>query len=305
MAATKKEYKGRGIHKADFFSSLKSGNLSKMIEIIRNDKDLDLQIREDYLNIYYMGGNIAKVNSENSIEFDKFYFYLDMKTIPTKTIKKNPIKVKEFTEKRNELIRKFKNQNYAEFFCDAKQIMDKWFAINPKSERMEQHELSIENQYGKSDYTIIDIEYQVSTQSDFVYKITPNGNDTQKKPRFDIIAVNKKGKLFIIELKKGTKALKDKSGLKEHWDCYQHSIARNTEAFKREMQLVLKQKQDFDLIDKKLLINSETPEFIFAYAYDDKSSIKDPDDKFQKAYEKIGVPIHVIKLKDGSKKLMN
>jgi hypothetical protein len=304
MAASNNGYNGRGIHNQNFLTSLEGGNLNKMLEIIRNDKDLDLQIREDYLNIYYMGGNIAKVNSENSIEFDKFYFYLDMNTIPTKTIKKDPIKVKEFTEKRNKLISKFKNQNYAEFFCDAKQIMDKWFAENPNPERKEQHELSLENLYKKSDYTIIDIEYQVSTLSSFACTYVPNGKVEPKKPRFDIVAITKQGKLCIIELKKGTGALEGKSGLVEHWKCYQHSIARNTDAFKKEMQKILQQKQDFDLIDNDLQINSEIPEFMFAYAYDDTDLTKQ-DSLFQHAYNKIGVPIHVIKLKDGSKKLMD
>ena len=305
MAASNNGYNGRGIHNQNFLKSLKSGNLNKMLEIIRNDKDLDLQIREDYLNIYYLGGNIAKVNSENSIEFDKFYFYLNMKTVPKKQIKNNKTIVDDLTEKRNDLIKKFKNQDYTEFFCEAKIVMDKWFKLKPNPERKEQHELSLENQYKKSDYTIIDIEYQVSTLSSFSCTYLPNGKVKQKKPRFDIVAINKHGKLCIIELKKGTGALEGKSGLIEHWNCYQHSIARNTDAFKKEMQKILQQKQAFDLIDNDLQINSEIPEFMFAYAYDDKNSIVNQDNIFDYEYNKIGVPIHVIKLKDGSKKLMD
>ena len=70
---TTKEYKGRGIHKINFINSLKSGKLKKMLDLINKDDDLDVQIRNNYLNIYYMGGNIAKINSERSIVFDMYY----------------------------------------------------------------------------------------------------------------------------------------------------------------------------------------------------------------------------------------
>jgi len=73
------KYLGRGIHKEKFVKSLVNGNLKQMLIAINNDNDLDIQIRNNYLNIYYKGGSIAKVNSEKSIVFDEFYFYLEMK----------------------------------------------------------------------------------------------------------------------------------------------------------------------------------------------------------------------------------
>ncbi|MCD8262712.1 MAG: hypothetical protein LUD15_15595 [Bacteroides sp.] len=119
--------------------------------------------------------------------------------------------------------------------------MDKWFEVNPKPERFAQHILSVNNQYGKSDYTILDLEYQVSELSEFRCEY-PN-KDKPKKPRFDIIAVDREGSLCVIELKKGERALSGVCGLKEHWECYKASIGRNTEPFVKEMKLVLKQKK--------------------------------------------------------------
>ena len=81
-------YLGRGIHDKKFLKSLEKGKLRSMLDVINNDKLLDVQIRNNYLNIYYRGGNIAKINSENSIEFDKFYFYLDMDKTPKTKLKK-------------------------------------------------------------------------------------------------------------------------------------------------------------------------------------------------------------------------
>ncbi len=297
------KYLGRGIHKDKFVKSLVNGNLKQMLIAINNDNDLDIQIRNDYLNIYYKGGNIAKVNSEKSIGFDEFYFYLEMKKTPKKEIMNNKTIVQELKIKRNLMTQKFKTGDYKEYFLNAKEVMDEWLIINPKPERMEQHQLSISNQYNKSDYTIIDLEYQVSTKSDFACKFIPEGKDIPKKPRFDIIAINKQGEVCIIELKKGIGALKGISGLKEHWDCYKESIGGNYEPFVSEIKKLLKQKQDFNLINKQIEIKKPIPEFIFAYSYDNKTSIEKQDELFDEQYKKIGAKIKVIRLKKGKLEL--
>jgi len=211
--------------------------------------------------------------------------------------------VQELRIERNLLTQKFKNGDYKGYFSNAKEVMDEWLIINPKPERMEQHQLSISNQYNKSDYTIIDLEYQVSTKSDFACEFKPEGKDIPKKPRFDIIAVNKLGEVCIIELKKGTGALKGTSGLQEHWDCYKESIGRNYEPFVSEIKNLLKQKQDFKLINTQLEIKEPVPKFIFAYSYDNKTSIKKQNELFNEQYKKIGVTINVIRLMESKLEL--
>jgi len=301
------KYLGRGIHNKKLLKSLTDGHLSKMLEVVIDDSELDVQIRNNYLNIYYNGGNIAMVKGENAVEFDKYYFYLDMKTIPTRDIKKDLNKIEDLNKLRNQLLDKFKEHKYEQYFDTAKRVMDSWQAKNRKPEREDQHKLSLNNQYGLSDYAIIDLEYEVSSKSDFVCSHMPNGKIKAKKPRFDIIAVNKQGKLCIIELKKGIGALKNTSGLKEHWECYKHSIGKNTKAFKEEMQLLLKQKRDLELVDNKVIINESEPEFMFAYAYDNDSklSYEEQDAFFQREYDKIGEKIHCIKIKNKDYKLLD
>jgi hypothetical protein len=296
-------YLGRGIHDKKFAESLMNGKLRQMLIVINNDKDLDVQIRKDYLNIYYQGGNIARVKSENSVEFDKFYFYLDRKTIPKKDL--SQVEIKKLKSHRVSLVSKFEAGNYEAYFVQAKEVMDKWFKVNPKLERLEQHKLSIENQYNKSDYTIIDLEYEVSILCDFICTHIPDKKVKAKKPRFDIIAINKQGKLCIIELKKGLGALGNTSGLQEHWDCYQKSIGRNHKSFMNEMTFLLKQKQDFNLIDKQVVINSPDPEFMFAYSYDNKTSQKNQDITFQMECSKVNPTIPILTLAFGTSKLMD
>jgi hypothetical protein len=302
---TNYKFLGRGIHNKAFIESLNNGNLKKMLMEINQDNELDIQVRNNYLNVYYKGGNIARVKSENSIEFDMFYFYLEMKITPKKEIEKNEVILKKLKTERDLLVKKFKERNYKDYFIEAKEIMDKWLERNPKPERMEQHQLSIANRFNKSDYTIIDLEYQVSTKSDFACTFIPKGKVAPKKPRFDIIAVNKLGELCVIELKKGTGALKDTSGLKEHWDCYQKSIAQNYKSFVFEMEKLLEQKQILNLIDSQLKIKSPIPKFMFAYSYDDKTSIESQDEIFNEQYKKTDATIHVIRLKDGIFELLD
>lgn len=293
------KHSGRGIHNVKFYKSLTEGKLNKMIELIRNDEDLDVQIRNNYLNIYYEGGSIAKVNSENSVVFDKFYYYLEMKEVSKKIIEQDENKCEVLLNKRNSLTDNFKKGNFEHYFKEAKLVIDEWLKLNPKPERMEQHKLSIENQYKKSDYTIIDLEYQVSIKSDFVCKI----NGDEKKPRFDIIAVNKQGKLCVIEFKKGLGALKGKSGLEEHWECYTNSIGGNPKPFMDEMRFILNQKQKLNLIDEELKIIDPKPKFMFAYSYDNKNSEPEQDKGFDVELKNIDAVIEVLKLKKGIFKL--
>jgi len=290
----KEKYLGRGIHDKQFFESLTNGKLKQMLEVVNSDEHLDVQIRNNYLNIYYNGGNIAKVNSENSVDFDKFYFHLDKKK---KLTNENDIII---TRDRDLLIERFKNKDYKGYFKVAKETMSAWSEKNPKPERIAQHKLSIENKYGKSDYTIIDLEYQVSTESDFKCTYIPQGKDKPKKPKFDIIAINKEGELYIIELKKGTGALNNTSGLKEHWDCYQESIGRNHQPFMTEMKNILNQKQALGLVDKQVKIINPKPAFMFAYDYNDKQNEDEQLKKFKNECKKVSELIHYIILKKNS-----
>jgi len=50
----------RGISN-DFLDCLKDGFLSSLLSKIKEDKDLDLQIRKNYINIYYKGNSLLKL----------------------------------------------------------------------------------------------------------------------------------------------------------------------------------------------------------------------------------------------------
>lgn len=91
------EYKGRGIHDESLYKSFKDGGrYENLMNLVREDEELDFEIRNNYVNIYYEGCNIAKISSAiGSVQFDKFYFLL------RKDIKGNKPSKKEVQENSN------------------------------------------------------------------------------------------------------------------------------------------------------------------------------------------------------------
>lgn len=277
--------------------SLLEGQLNKFLKCVNKNPDLTFQIRDNYFNIYYWGGNIARVYSDKRIEIDRNYF--------RKHSKKEDKNQLEIIEKENHCLQLFKEGKYEAYIAYISAAMKYYWQniLNGKGveEKKAQHLLCLRNQYKLSDYTIIDLEYQVSKRSEFKYcgnKRTPAGKIPS--PRFDIIAIrNSDHCLCIIELKKGTKALKGTSGLKDHAHSYAYSIGANTkteEAFTKEMNEVVEQKKQLGLLHKDIKIDcSHKPEFIFCYQFkEDGTSFEDQKKVFRKEQKGEAKGIRVI-----------
>jgi hypothetical protein len=230
---------------------------------------LDLEIRENYINIYYSGGNVLKVTKQNgSYGFEFDYNYLE----PCPHIDKNT------------LVQCQNKMDWNAYFPIAKQAMDFYFTLIRKEEREFQQLVVRENNYSSiansTDYFVIDIEY-----------------DNHEDAKFDIVAAEwpsegpirklQKGfkpKLVIIEMKYGDGALTGDSGLKKHCDDYNTFISNplKVENFKQEMLEVFKQKRELGLIPclaessnkNEVLEFDKDIEFIFLLAnHDPESSI--------------------------------
>jgi len=59
-----------------FLEDLKTGLLNALLNYVKADNTLDLEIRENYINIYYRGGNLLRVKwirSTYNYFFDEKY----------------------------------------------------------------------------------------------------------------------------------------------------------------------------------------------------------------------------------------
>ena len=268
----------RKISNEKFWKNLTKCEYKEIIDFAsQRENELDVQIRDNYLNIYYQGGNLLRVHPR-SLYFDEFYFHRgakDMrKTHLIDKCKKGDkaciARWEDYKNRRKEMldILKEKERGMATYCKEMKRIMKEWDADLhtigiSHDEKNAQQQISMNNR-GATDYTVVDLEYAVSTTSNFKY----NGDSTKKVPRFDIIAVDKSGQLYVIELKTGLKAIDGNSGIRAHIDCFDHTIRRDSNNdFINEMDELLKQKQELNLIDKNVFIDkTRKPQFIFSFS---------------------------------------
>lgn len=263
----------RQISNEVFWKKLTEGEYKAIIDYAsQRENELDVQIRDNYLNIYYRGGNLLRVHPR-SLYFDEFYFHRGAKDMrKSNLIKSDKTEDKKlvasYKKKRNEMFSILRNEGMAAYSAKMKEIMNEWeedlhtIGIS-HDEKNAQQLISMKNR-GNTEYTVIDLEYAVSRTSSFYY----DGKSIKKVPRFDIIAVDKSGQLYVIELKTGLCAIKGNSGIGPHIDCFTHTIGRDSKnEFLNEMDELLKQKRELNLIDKNVFIDkARKPQFIFAFS---------------------------------------
>jgi hypothetical protein len=218
-----------------FMASLKSGVLGPVLSRVRGDTSLEMDIRGDYLNVYYRGGSILRVSGNSTgyrAYFDPQYAGAQM-ALPSAQI----TAVSDA-------------QAWLALIPVLKDKMDLWFAAHPKDERAAQQLVVHENNASPwargTDYFIVDVEY-----------------DNHRGARFDLVALRwdsdviarKLQKsylptLSVIEMKTGDGALSGKAGLLEHYAQWEDFFgdASQVEEFKHETLRVFGQKRELGLI---------------------------------------------------------
>jgi len=228
--------------------SLLDGELTCFLDAVKSDNTLCLCIRGDYINIYYRGGNLLKIEEQQKQY--KFSFNLG------------------YTQRYREKIGALAPNDYIGWYENIpfiKSEMDTWFSKNPKPEREFQQVILRENNFistaEHTNYRIADIEYK----------------NNEIGCCFDMLALKYTGKgdsarLAYIEVKYGHKALSGDSGLQKHF-VDMHRFLSNSDmrqlAF-NDAQTTFDQLKDLGLIKyvKKFpsLSNDKAPEFILALA---------------------------------------
>lgn len=249
----------------NMMSDFLSGKLKPLLEAVKMDDTLDLELRGDFVSIYYRGGSLFKITEKDGdyiIYFNKKYCLTD-----TTTLDEYPNVEKAVTN--------------IPFY---KQAMDWWFKKYPKYEREFQQVIARENNYignisRGTDYYIADIEYANKL------------DDSDKASRFDMVALKwlsngairkdlTKISLALIEVKYGSGALQGKAGVSDHLKDFQSFLndAESLKAFCEDMSMVFAQKCRLGLVDGlretqfDVTISSENPEVIFIFANHDPDS---------------------------------
>lgn len=249
-----------------FIADLKGGVLGPLLDRVKADGTLCLEIREDYLNIYYRGGNLLKVSrmpDGYAAFFDPEYAAGDGGALSAAM---PPVSLRSSEEV----------AVWLGFFPTLKLAMDLYLGRHPKEEREAQQSIVRENNFGgvsrATDYFICDIEYA-----------NPNG-------RFDLVAVHwpsngairKRAvgrRLVLVEAKFGEGAIDDPAGIHSHVIDINRFLATtaNVVALKNEMVGVFNQKRELGLIDcgKDLeAFSDDPPMLLLALVNHDPDSTK-------------------------------
>jgi len=257
--------KSRGLSDS-FLYELEKGFLSPALDLVRTDTTLCLEIRENYINIYYRGGNILRIGENDregkvyTANFDRRYLIEEMTHVP----KNLPGKLTSFQDVNSWILA----------IPYLKNEMDLWFGKNPKNEREFQQLIVRENNLGRcakgTDYFICDTEYANS-----------NG-------RFDLIAVrwpssgserknNKNIGIAFIEMKYCDSALAGKAGLRDHLKDMNDFLFNQERVnnLKVEMKNVFNQMRRLKLINNQkdiVQFSNDKPEYIFILTNHDPAS---------------------------------
>lgn len=294
----------------------KNKKVKELLEFVSADRELDTQFRDGYIDVYFDGGNILKieqrVKKDFHLSFDKFYFYDDTKTGIPKTYiqeclkKTNPrpekdrksnypsnelsLKInKELNRIQKEIFSILESGDYKGYFSQVKAKMAPWIENHGRIERKKQHYISCSNREFSKDnnLVVLDIEYAVSTLQP--YNKCNNSQGNKKAPKIDIVAANQEGQIYCIELKNSKKADKEDSpqNIKAHKEDFDKTVGNDCKEndFTIEMAEVLKQKQRFNLLDKDIFINTDLkPIFAIAFSGENIKDIEEFKNKYSKDF---------------------
>lgn len=186
-----------------------NGRLYPILERVRQDETLMLAIREDYINIYYRGGNLLRVKKQTNGSYLSFFDEQYDKS-------GNGFGVPAHIENKRHA------EQWVEAFPRLKEAMDLFLAKHNKPEREFQQVVARENNCStisnESEYFITDIELA----------------DSGLGARFDMLAIcwpadsrttGSKCRAAIIEMKYGDGALGGTAGLRKHLEDIDSLIA--------------------------------------------------------------------------------
>jgi hypothetical protein len=262
---------------------LKDGFLAPILERVKSDHTLCLEIRKDYLNVYYRGGSLLELHKSGlryKAIFNKKYF------------------VNEDDRKRSHFPGYFEEEKdviaWSSMVPVLKHAMDTHPSGKKMSEREAQQLVVRDNNFGpmsnQTDYYICDIEYNIGQKSggkqfDLIAIHWPS-NTSRQALRSESQSTFPEQQLVIIEMKYGDGALTDVSGIHSHikdvnayLEAPKNGVSENLKTLKNEMRQVFEQKRNLGLINCDCELESfseEQPAFqLLIMNHNPKSTVLD------------------------------
>jgi len=257
----KEKEKMRSLNKR-FMDDLKDGILKNLLERIKNDSSLDLQFRGDYINVYYRGGVILKLEQKT----DSY----------NASINKKYFEKEDIVEFKPEIQSLEDMQDWIDKAPLIKQARDFHYSNKKTAEREFVQLIVRSNNYEKTsnstDFFITDMEYTAGKEHKGQIDLLALEWNTKQRS-----ANSLKTKFAFIEVKFGNNAINGKSGLKDHLNDihnfvsseveYKELVKDTVEVFqqKRELGLYSLAKENNNEISHAH-IESEKPLFIILLA---------------------------------------
>lgn len=215
------DYKGRGYFNNKLQNKLQ--DQQHLFSAVMNDPELDLRVRENQIHIYYKGGKLLNISDSPKPRITDFNCNY--------TCRKNKIahydelpkcerekRLKAEASERRERMKSAIAEAYShphDYIVTAKQIMDGWFDLNPQQRWHDRHQIALANRNftPNNDLVVLDTEFIVSRYSNCYNKQyieaeyarlgKKEGAKPVRYPRFDLVAVDAQGQVYVIELKTG------------------------------------------------------------------------------------------------------
>ncbi|MDR3208896.1 MAG: hypothetical protein LBT45_03540 [Rickettsiales bacterium] len=238
------------------------GILYPIFEYARDDEELSIQIRDGYVNVYYLGGSMLCIWASG----DKY-----IATQDSNYLKGTKVSAKE------EIKTSVDASSVAWSFKQRKDAMKKKLETKNTDEKIFQQKLYNANR--KGGLVVVDTEVQIPGDvCEFLYKLEPK----VRHPRFDMVGLSKmengKYRPVLIENKWGTKALYGKDGVEDHArDMLRFVRSRFWAYYMDELEEQAAQLQRLGLIelDRFFCIDREEyPEMMFVLG-DSKMELKE------------------------------
>ena len=222
-----------------------NGEWKNLLEYIKDDDTLDLELRGKEITVYYRGGALLSIKEEN----DETYTWKPLDAEYKKGKASMP----------TGCIRDFEN-----YIPQAKHVIDKYIVCSPKNhlgEKEIQQLVVKENNYSPNsndtDFFIVDMEYQDSVgRFDLVVLRWDSSTSARKSNNVS---------MAIVEVKQGIDTVRTSEsnpGLKQHQNDFEKFCSNPTakKSFMNDMLTVFKQKCELGLIKANSKIENITEE---------------------------------------------